>query len=620
MNFRFKILCILVLLVSSQFTFAASECGMNFVKYVQGEMPADISKNPMINMWDERFDPDQTLKVLNKNSNAEISAYIEEISKFVHKDQTFNNNLTLMVSKLYNDKKIKFSFIDKKFLKKDYIHTSFYFSKSRNELISTVNLSPEKLTYVKNLVKKQTELSDFYKAEYAKTLIQSNRSLDEIVFAIDHGMTLRGNATDLEQFKRYFEFLDNVKDHQIKKGLKDIEKIYVYEFKSTFTYNPFLPLHKRFLAQNNRVDKYLKKRTREIERGLKLQQKNGLIDEIDEAAQREANSIKVHIQEKIRFKKKIDEMEIPSAMKTRALQQARHESNIFRRMLNGCNSGNSQRIAGAAKKFSRFKFALALGGTPIFYISKNKDKMKSDQFFWEKLGHELTMGLVFTWVGNKIFTNSSSTFWGKYFEGHLKFTPLSYMEAYSYEELFGKKSLMRYLQKLYKSDVPPSELESEFERLKASPTFEKDVNELFSYLEEKSKKRNTKNFFDKYFNLSTYSSVDDKLKITQEDLESEEAREMMMELIAERIYLQNMGQWPIFQTGRKDTDRFTFYKTRNILWDVKGLAVNLAIFEMMCREPFGKIGSWGAILGLVFGDQYINGNFTYQYRREAINQ
>jgi hypothetical protein len=600
--------------------FGIAECDMNFVRYIQGDMPADISKNPMVNMWDERFDPDQTIKVLSKNTHSEVNAYITEISKFVHKDQVFNNNLTLLVTKLYSEKKIKFAFIEKKFLKKTYQHTSFYFSKSRNELVSTVNLSQEKLNYVKKFIKKQPDLTEFYQSEYVKTLIQSNRSLDDIRFAVEQGMTLRGNQKDLEQFKRYFEFLDNAKDHQIKKGLKNIEKIYNYNYSSALTYNPFLPLHKRFLAQNSRVEKYLAKRVVEIERGLKLQQRNGLIDEIDEAAQREANSIKVHIQEKIRFKKKIDEMEIPNAMKLRAAQQAKHESNIFRRMLNGCNSGNSQRIAGAAKKFSRFKFALALGGTPIFYISKNKDKMDEDQFFWEKLGHELTMGLIFTWVGNKIFTNSSSTFWGKYFEGHLKFTPLSYLEAYSYEELFGKRSLMRYLQKLYKSDVPKSELEQEFNKLKKSPTFEKDINELFSYLEKQSKKRNTKNFVDKYFNLSTYSSIDDELKITQEDLESEEAREMMMELIAERIYLQNMGQWPIFQTGRKDTDRFTFYKTRNILWDVKGLAVNLAIFEIMCREPFGKIGSWGAILGLVFGDQYINGNYTYEYRREAINQ
>ena len=94
----------------------------------------------------------------------------------------------------------------------------------------------------------------------------------------------------------------------------------------------------------------------------------------------------------------------------------------------------------------------------------------------------------------------------------------------------------------------------------------------------------------------------------------------MMELIAERIYLQGMGSWPMFQTGGKDTDRWAFYRARNLAWDLKGLALNLTIFQMMCREPFGKVGSWVAILGMVVGDSYLSGDLTYQYRRDAINQ
>ena len=157
-------------------------------------------------------------------------------------------------------------------------------------------------------------------------------------------------------------------------------------------------------------------------------------------------------------------------------------------------------------------------------------------------------------------------------------------------------------------------------KLKNSPTFKKDVEALLSFLEEKSKTNNTKNFLDKYFNLSTYASVKDKDKITQQDLETEEARELLMELLAERIYLQSMGDWPLFQTGSKGMDRFSFYRVRDVVWDLKTLMVNLAMFELMCREPFGKIGSWGAILALVIGDKYITNDLTYQKRRDAINQ
>ena len=44
--------------------------------------------------------------------------------------------------------------------------------------------------------------------------------------------------------------------------------------------------------------------------------------------------------------------------------------------------------------------------------------MDSDPAFWEKLGHEMLMGIFFTFIGNKIITNSSSGFWKKYLEGY----------------------------------------------------------------------------------------------------------------------------------------------------------------------------------------------------------
>ena len=165
-----------------------------------------------------------------------------------------------------------------------------------------------------------------------------------------------------------------------------------------------------------------------------------------------------------------------------------------------------------------------------------------------------------------------------------------------------------------------SEIEKEFDKLKKSPSFEKDVKELFAVLEQRSKDRNVKNFLDDYFNLSVYDSSLDPEKITQEDLESEEAREMMIELLAERMYLDNMGNVPLFQTGNKGADRWAFYRTMGIATSVKGLLLDLAIFRVLCTEPLGPIGSWGLALGIVFSDKYIMGDFTYQFRRDAINQ
>mgnify|MGYP000356732230 CR=1 FL=1 len=104
-----------------------------------------------------------------------------------------------------------------------------------------------------------------------------------------------------------------------------------------------------------------------------------------------------------------------------------------------------------------------------------------------------------------------------------------------------------------------------------------------------------------------------------EDLESENGRDMMLELLAEKMYLENMGEWEAFQTGSKGLDRWSFYRARNLLTDMKGLALNLTIFQILCRKPIGP-ASFALALGLYFGDTWLFGDYTYAKRREAINQ
>lgn len=599
---------------------AYHSCEINFVKYINGEMPADLAKNPAINLWNESFDSSLVFAKIKSLPKDEQQKYLLELSKLVHKDQTFNDNIVSLINKYQREGIIDKQFIDRHFLKKEFEFANFYYSSAKNEVTTFLDIDPEKMDYIKKIVT-QFELSAKTQTEYEATLLRSNLTHDDLQFAIKKGMKLREDPRDLEQFKRYLDFLDNTKPHKIKKALKNIEDIYVYSYKaSILPYNPLQKPHVQFLEQNARLEKFTGKRVKEIERGLKLQQKSGVVEEIDEIVQKEANGFFVDIREKLRLKKRVADEPLPASLKKRAAVQAKHETSIYRKLLNGCNSGNSQRLDSAKKKFSRFKFGLTLGIGPALYIFNNTDKMDTDPYFWEKLGHEVVMGILFTYVGNKLFTNTSTTFWRKYVEGYVKFGALSYVEAWSYEELFGGKSLIRHFQKLYKGKVPESEIEEAFNKLKNSKDFEKQINELFAYLDDMGKKNNTKNFLDKHFNLSTHSSLDDSFRITQEDLETEEAREMVMELVAERLYLQSMGDWPLFQTGGKDTDRFAFYRARNILWDMEGLIMNLAIFELMCREPLGKVGSWGAIIAMVMAEKYFLGDITYQYRRDAINQ
>lgn len=596
-------------------------CEIAFVKLLNGTIPATATGNPAINMWDERFLAENLLNdVLKVNDKAGRIAFLEDLVKLVHKDQIFTDNLSSVVNMMLREKMIHFKDVERLFLKRTFNNASFFYSHTSKKLASKINVDPSKLTFINDLINK-SGLSKTLKKEYRNILLHSNRTTEELELAINNGMKLHNDIKKMEQFKKYMEFLDPAKPAKVKRGLKNIEKIYDFDFNHKwYTLEMLQSPDKQFLAQKSRLNLYEERRLKEIEFGLKSQQDPVLYKKWNNILQREKMGLNVDKKLKKNLRKQIDDIQLNKKTKKRATRHAKGEKSIYRRMLNGCNSGDSKRLEGAKKKFVKFKLAMSLAGTPFFYSLKNWDKRKTDPNWVERLGYEWAIGLAFTVVGNKIVTNGSTSFMRKYLEGYAKFSMLDGVNAYGYDALFGKHSYIRYFQQIYKgTDLEPSQIEKEFEELKKSETFEEDFAALTAYVEEKSKANNTKNFLDKHLNLNTYSSTDDD-RITQEDLETAEGKEVMMELLAERMYLQNMGNWPIFQTGNTGLDRWSFYRMRNIVWDMKGLALNLALFQIMCREPLGKVGSWGLILGLYLGNMMFSGDLTYGMRRDAINQ
>ncbi len=596
-------------------------CEIGFVKLLNGKIPATATGNPAINMWDERFLAENLLNdVLKVNDKAGRVAFLEDLIKIVHKDQIFVDNLSGVVNMMLRENMIHYKDVQRLFLNKTFDNASFFYSHTSKELAAKINIDPSKLTFINDLIH-NSGLSKTLRKEYKNILLHSNRTAEELEFAFKNGMKLHNNMKKMKQFKKYIEFLDPSKPNKARKGLKNIEKIYDFDFNHKwYTLEMLQSPEKQFLAQKSRLKVFENRRVKELEFGLKAQQDPELFRKWNNLLQREKMGMKVDRKLKKNLKKQIDDIQLNKQTKKRAARHAAGEKSIYRKMLNGCNSGESKRLESAKKKFVKFKMGMSLVGMPFFYSLKNWDKRKTDPAWMEKLGYEWAIGLAFTVVGNKIVTNGNTSFMRKYMEGYAKFSVLDGINAYGYDALFGKNSYIRYFQQIYKGkDLEPSQVEKEFEALKNSPTFDQDFAALVAYVEEKSKANNTKNFIEKHLNLQTYSSADDE-RITQEDLETEEGREVMMELLAERMYLQNMGNWPIFQTGNKGMDRWSFYRARNVVWDMKGLALNLALFQIMCREPLGKVGSWGLIFGLYLGDMMFSGDITYGTRRDAINQ
>lgn len=718
-----------------------SACELNFVSLLEGKISGEVVAADKTNLWSSGFSArnylDELLEVEAFANAGQRSAFLEDLAKLVHKDETYLKNVSELATLMKNEGLVSPQDLRQAFLSKEFTHAKFVYSSTRKKLLGSLDIDPAKTSAVEKALVR-SDLDESWAKEYRQVLRSSFLSAQDLELALDHGLRLRPNEAGLERLRQYLEFLqgygrkktgrpevvmglkniekiyqdfdprwynvdkwfrphkeflaqtpetasreaavkrllsrsdlpkdirdeyfaafrksqlgqkqiehaiesglrlradtrslerfkeylvylDYLPDYKVRKALEKADEIYRYSDESRFFVPAgVLPPHKQFIAQRTKIIKHQKRRYETIVRDFKEQEKEKLMRELDDLTAAKERGEVVDEARIAKIKAEVDEASLSPALIARARSRARGEASIYRKLINGCNGGGSAQLASAAKKFGRFKMALALGGSPVFYLSKNWDKKDSDPYFWEKLGQEMTMTIMFTLVSSKIVTNTNKGFWARYLDGYVKFAGLDMISSGSYDWLFGRQGYARYFQQFYNGGVlRPSEAEKEFEKLKNSPTFDEDVEALTAYLEKMSKKKNLKNWLDKYFNLSAYSSLEDNFRITQEDLESEEAREVMMALLAERMYLSNMGDWPLFQTGSAGTDRWAYYRAQNSFMDIKTMALNIAIFEIMCREPLGKIGSWGLVLGLTVGNWFVSGKLSYGWRREAINQ
>lgn len=599
-----------------------NECEVDFMIYVQGKLPLQLQGNTELNPWEELFDVREMIKQFEPLTSEQRLDWFNNLVGLSKKDKIFAQNISDLGTWLYKNKLLSYVEVKKVLTSKRYGETRYFYNKRTKKFMSSVEFNKEKVQVISEILASQDKLSKSVLKEYERILLSSNLDAKMLKFALDHNLKLHAGDRYIRQFSEYFEFLDELPHSVVKRGLKKVEGIYNFNYFHDYGFSINPGPQQQFLMQQSRNRQFQDRRFIEIMNSFKLKERHNVIEEIDELVKREHAGEVIDPRERLRLKKKLDDIEIPHSLRERALIQASGEASILRKIKNGCNRGNSPEIKATAKKFSRFKFGLALTTTPAFYYMKNKDKMDTDPYWWERLGYEMFVGLVFTWVANKIFTNNNTSLLMKYISGYLKFGALDYISnAVGYEELFGSTAMVRYFQGLYKSQLPESEVEKEFNKLVNSPTFEKDVKELLEYLEKENEKFNTKQVLEKYLKLGDgFNSLTDEDKLTLQDLESPEAREIIMELVAERLYYSNMGNMPFFQTGSPGNDRWLFYRMRNIGWDVKGLLVNFAIFQIMCREPFGKAGSLMAVVGLIIANEMIGGNLTYGWRRHAINQ
>jgi hypothetical protein len=628
---RVRLLLTFILFVSSTTTFAKKNCYSGYLASLEDRMRAGMNEGKLLNFWSETYENKQLIGHMESISSKEREKFFATLKTFVDKsgdsakDAIFNQNVTKLMNEMMKSRLMTRSQIRTIWGDFSTTRSRFLMSRNSNDIYYQPFVDAKKTSKLEQILN-SSKLSKTYREEYRRIIEGSNLTADDLAHAMKYGFKLSGNSKDMARFREYIKFLNMAKPSTRRKGMQYVKNIYNYDYvHNNLAPTMFMRVDKKFLNEMSRAANVEKKHYKEVLRKLKMEENTKVRQELEDIARREAKGLRIDEARRARLVKQLDSTEISPKLQKEARRLAQGKARVYKNLLSNCFHGNnSKTLKSAKKKFARFKLALAMGSTPYFYLQANKDRKDTDPFFWERLGYEMSMSLIFTMLGNKIMTNTNTSFFRKYWEGQWKFTAMSLPVNVGYDKLFEGHAYFKYIKQLY-SDVPivspQDQRAQEMRERSRDPKFREEYVELLNYVEKMSKEKNLKFYLNKYFNLNKQYSHQDALKLTQEDLLSNEGQEFLLDLVAEEMYYREMGEWAIMQSGNKGMDLYIFSRFYsapiNGIW---ATAFGIAQLQLLCVQPFGKVGTMAAIIGMTLGEKWVTGKFWYNQRAQAVNR
>lgn len=294
---------------------------------------------------------------------------------------------------------------------------------------------------------------------------------------------------------------------------------------------------------------------------------------------------------------KLSEEEIFSQAKNASKEQRK----IYENLSYGCkgNSGvESEEQKIAANKFRRFKSIMGMATNITMYSYFNWDKEKDFTWF-AKFGYDISMGQAMNYVNSKIVTNNKDSYFMKSLKNYGVYSVSDLGSSLLYSKIFGDSN---------------EDIETLLAELQKDPNFKEEMKKLHKVLDDAKANENLVNRMEYLFTDKEF----DPEKITPKDLESPEMRELFLELIAKRIYYENMGG--VIQTGSPAYDRFAFSRLYGVVASTKGMAINLVIYNILCMGGANPALAYLKAGSVFIIDNLITCYYYYKFRREMINQ
>ena len=515
--------------------------------------------------------------------------------------------------------------------------------------------------------------SPYYRKNYTRILIDSRLDVADFNKAIENGFTLYEEKFSLELFEKWILYIDGLPEYRYTKALAQFNQLaesnfYEWTIARYFSRIWALPqvadgvylgnfsrsLYRNFIYAKevfSPMGVFKINRAREaahLERAilLKTLEEKAIARGVDPSV---FNPVEENLAGAYKYSKrqaqylkelfllkaqdaplppklqKILDVKLDGATKARILARAKEESKIYKSLLRSCSTSNAIRANKAAKTFTRLKTGLTFFSTlPFYYANRyfyalDNPDIAPDPYLHEKGFYELIVGTISRYVVSRITVSTNHGLLARYAGTYAYNAFQASISMAAFEKLFGSEDYMGWIYSLFregKTDESKSEVIAEYKRIVASPRFKQEIQKLVTYLQKHQEDNSIKNFIGKYINAFPSDKMPDDYRVTLEDLESENARDVLLELIAEKIYLEKYGTTGIINSGYQGLDRYIYYRTKGTVHNWKSLIFNLGIYELLCRMPIANSGvaTFLTGLGIVITDNMVMEYFSLYFR------
>lgn len=285
----------------------------------------------------------------------------------------------------------------------------------------------------------------------------------------------------------------------------------------------------------------------------------------------------------------------------------------YKELYYGCRALRPNKVNGnAANDFKRFNLSLGLGTLAASYAFYNMDKEK-DAMWFAKLGYDIGVTVMFSYVGSAIQTKPTDTQITKSLKGYLSGRILGLTDVVFYPFLSNERG----------------QAEKRLQALRKDPNFEKEYKKLLAAYQERGVYRKLKNAVIARAKMlpvvslgvkgdSVDSNGVDWNNLSPSDLDREEVQEVLMLAAMAQIYEESKGE--LIETSDSGLDRYVYNSMYYGVMIPKSIVQNYITYQMLCMgQDRPKVAFTQAVLFNVVSG-FLTNQVLFSWREKAINQ